>query len=186
MITFQGRQLPIQYAEIIERKAHNVYPHVSSSKLNTRCEHAYSNHSIARNFFDEIRIETTAKLRELRSKLRKSDTFYADLVYGLQDQKVGNCFEEACLAELIGKMNGQKNIYVGDIFVEKENVENKRKIDHTVAFITNKKIKPGKEYYRLFQRNSRPGLFRIPDRSRFKKCKRVQRGKKKFLPGFKI
>ena len=147
MITFQGRQLPIQYAEIIERKAHNVYPHVSSSKLNTRCEHAYSNHSIARNFFDEIRIETTAKLRELRSKLRKSDTFYADLVYGLQDQKVGNCFEEACLAELIGKMNGQKNIYVGDIFVEKENVENKRKIDHTVAFITNKKIKPGKEYY---------------------------------------
>ena len=147
MITFQSRQLPIQYAEIIERKAHNVYPHVSNSKLNTRCEHAFTNHTVTPNFFDKVRIKTLAKLRELRSKLRTSNTFYTDLAYGMQDNRVGNCFEEACIAELIGKINGQKNIYVGDIFVEKENVKNKRKIDHTVAFITNKKIKPGKEYY---------------------------------------
>ena len=147
MITFKSRQLPIQYAEIIERRAHNVYPHVSSSKLNTRCKYVYTNQICTENIFDILYIKTTAKLRELRSKLRKTNTFYADLIYGLQDQKVGNCFEEACLAEFIGKLNGQKNIYVGDIYAGKENAENKRKIDHTVAFITNKKIKPGKEYY---------------------------------------
>ena len=147
MITFQSRQKTLQTAGIIERKAHNIYPHVSASKLNIRGIYAYANHFKARGFIDELCFRTSGSLREMRSKLRNTDTFYTDLIYGLQDQKVGNCFEEACLAELIGKINGQKNIYVGNVFVEKENVENKRKIDHSIAFVTNKKIEQGKEYH---------------------------------------
>jgi len=146
MITFEARQKPLQYAGIIERKAHNIYPHISCSKLDKRYIHAYSEHKFPVDVLDRIYEKVIVKLRELRAGLRNTDVFYTDLIYGLQEKKVGNCFEEAVLAELIGKLNGQKNIYVGNIFVKKENVENKRKIDHCVAFITDKKIQPKEEY----------------------------------------
>ena len=146
MITFQGRQDIIKSADIIERRAHSVYPHTSLSKLRKRCIDVYNiaEHSSkpAPLFFQKILIRTN----QLRSALRQSDSFFSDLIYGMQDKKVGNCFEEASLAQLIGKVNGQKNIYVGDILVEKENIEGKRKIDHAVAFITDKKIEIGKSY----------------------------------------
>ncbi len=146
MITFQGRQDIIKSADIIERRAHSVYPHTSLSKLRKRCIDVYNiaEHSSkpAPLFFQKIFIRTN----QLRSALRQSNSFFSDLIYGMQDKKVGNCFEEAALAQLIGKVNGQKNIYVGDILVEKENIEGKRKIDHAVAFITDKKIEIGKSY----------------------------------------
>ena len=146
MISFQARQDIIKSADIIERRAHSVYPHTSLSKLRKRYIDAYNiseySSEPAPMFFQKIYMKTN----QLRGALRQSDSFFSDLIYGMQDKKVGNCFEEAALAQLIGKVNGQKNIYVGDILVEKENVEGKRKIDHAVAFITDRKIEIGKSY----------------------------------------
>lgn len=53
---------------------------------------------------------------------------------------LGNCAEEAKLAELIGKISGIKNIYSGSIFAGKGFAK------HDVAFITDKEIKENKKY----------------------------------------
>lgn len=147
MITFQSRQKAIQSAEIIERKAHNIYPHISSSKLKKRYlkSHNISEYS-PNTHLPDFYLNIRKSLKEFRAELRNSQSYFADLIYGLQDRKVGNCFEDACLAELIGKINGQDNIFVGNIFVNKGNFDGKKKIDHSVAFITNKNIKSGEEY----------------------------------------
>lgn len=146
MITFQGRQNIIKTADTIERKAHCVYPHISFSNLRKRYINAYHVSDFSFKtlpaYFENIAI----KLHKMRKALRSSDEYYSQLVYCMQDKKVGNCFEEAMLAQLIGKINGQKNIYVGEIYMKKENVDKDIKIDHTVAFITQKKINKDKMY----------------------------------------
>ena len=146
MITFQGRQNIINTAGTIERKAHSVYPHFSFSKLKKRYTSAYHISEFSFRtlpaYFEKIGV----KLEQMRKSLRSSNDYFSQLVYCMQDKKVGNCFEEAMLAQLIGKINGQKNIYVGEIYMKKENVDKDIKIDHTVAFITQEKINKDKMY----------------------------------------
>ena len=146
MITFEGRQDILKTADTIQRKAHSVYPHISCSKLKKRVHHIYGIPEPAFKPMPKFFQVIAEKIHEMRDVLRSSEKIYPELVSEMQDKRVGNCIEEALLAQLIGKINGQKNIYVGEIIVEKENVEKKRSIDHAVAFITNKKIKSGNEY----------------------------------------
>jgi len=147
MITFEGRQNKLKTADIIGRKAHSIYPHISGSKLKKRCQDMYNISEFSSKPMPNFYLNISSKISEIRKILRQSQSFFADLIYSLQDKKVGNCFEEACLAELIGKLNGHKNIYVGNIFIKKDNFAKKIKIDHSVAFITDKKIEANKEYH---------------------------------------
>lgn len=146
MITFEGRQKTIQTAYTIGLKAHNLYPHVSSSQVKKRYLKVNNISEFSQKPLPEFCSKISGKIIELRKLLKNNNTKICDFIYAIQDKKVGNCFEEALLAEIIGKLNGQKNIYVGNIFVKKENVPEKKNIDHSVAFITNKKIKSKKEY----------------------------------------
>ncbi len=146
MITFEGRQKTIQTAYTIGLKAHNIYPHVSSSQVKKRYFKANNISEFSQKPLPEFYNKISEKVIELREILKNNNSKICDFIYAMQDKKVGNCFEEALLAEIIGKLNGQKNIYVGNIFVKKENVPEKKSIDHSVAFITNKRIKSKKEY----------------------------------------
>ena len=112
MITFESRQKVIRNADLITRKAHSLYPHVSESRIVSM---------IGEDKVDEKNL-------------------YRYVLESLQG-RLGNCAEEAKLAELIARINGQKNVYSGKIFAGKGFAK------HEVAFITDKEIKPDKKYH---------------------------------------
>ena len=64
----------------------------------------------------------------------------------LKNKRTGNCYETARLAEIIGKISGQENIYPMKIFVSKNKSGLLLPLDHVVAVISKKKIEPNKRY----------------------------------------
>jgi len=131
---------------MIGRKASGIYPHISGSKLDFRYCGA---HHITKPTFKPLPkfIQNIAlEINKMRNRLSCCLYYHMELVNEIKDTKVGNCFEDAMLAELIGHINGQSNIYMGNIFVKKQNVEKPKSINHSVAFITNKKISKDNDY----------------------------------------
>ena len=146
MITFEGRQRLLKSADMIGRKASETYPHISGSQLDIRYR---KTHHIKKTFFyqsPELVTKIATKINKIRDKINCCDYYYAALVKEIKKNKVGNCFEDAMLAELVGHINGQDNIHMGNILVKKQNVKKQISIDHAVAFITNKKIRSDKDY----------------------------------------
>ena len=76
------------------------------------------------------------------------DNLYSVIVNSLKEAKIGNCYEEAKLAELIGKINGVKNIYSGKIFFNSDRFPQTNKpLNHEISFITDKTISQDKNYF---------------------------------------
>lgn len=138
MISFQSRKPDIRFADTIARMAHSKYPHVSSSQLIARTHKAAKSKSSIFFDFDLLR-KINKKLESIRSKLDHSINYYYTLIHELKGERVGNCYEEATLAKLIGNLNGLKNIAVGDLILKNKKNNREINIDHTVAFITDKK-----------------------------------------------
>ena len=137
MITFEGRQKVLKSAELLERNARNIYPHISTSKIKAHLNPNEPKPDFYQKYSDKIRLS--------RQMIRESQDLYSSVIFSLQELKIGNCTEEAIFAELLGKINGQNNIYSGCIYIDNKN-NHKKLIDHSVAFITDKKIQQGAEY----------------------------------------
>ena len=136
MITFTSRQKEIRNADLITRKAHSVYPHISESRVSA----IISKDKVKELFWGQMSMEYALKFAGERLKMECDEkNLYAHVIEALKNG-LGNCAEEAKLAELIGKINGIKNIYSGSIFAGKGFAK------HDVAFITNEEIKPNKKY----------------------------------------
>ena len=136
MITFTSRQKDIRNADLITRKAHSVYPHISESRVSA----IISKDKVKELFWGQMSMEYALKFAGERLKMECDEkNLYAHVIEALKNG-LGNCAEEAKLAELIGKINGIKNIYSGSIFAGKGFAK------HDVAFITNEEIKPNKKY----------------------------------------
>ena len=136
MISFRSRNEHIRMADIITRKAHSQYPHISVS----RNHYLINKSEVNRFFWKNMDMRDSLKLASHRMNIEMDEkNSYKHIINCLQN-KLGNCSEESKLAELIAKINGQKNIYVGKIFAGKGFEK------HEVAFITNKKIEPNKKY----------------------------------------
>ena len=136
MITFEGKPQVLKSAEILERNAKNLYPHISTSRIKT---HLDTKQPIP-NFYAKLADNIVLS----RQMIRESKDLYSSVLFALQEFKLGNCTEEAILAEMLGKINGQNNIYSGCIFINKNGFL--KRLDHAVAFVTNKKIDGGKDY----------------------------------------
>ena len=146
MITFEGRQQLFKNADMIERKARVTYPHISGSKLDVRYYDAYH---ISRPSFSplpEFLTNIIIEINRSRHKIQGSMYYFAAMVKEIKRNKLGNCFEDAMLAELIGHINGQSNIYTGEILLKKQNVKKQINVGHAVAFVTNKKVRWDKDY----------------------------------------
>lgn len=141
MITFQGRQKAIRTADIIQRKAHSLYPHISSSKLEVRYNNSLHFSNPSYKLTPDLCQNVIDRLRDMRIILREGNNYLTKIISELQDKKVGNCFEDAILSLLIGKLNGQKNTYIGSIIFQDKKDKTKIYIDHVVSFVTRKKIK---------------------------------------------
>ena len=146
MINFQGRQQVFKPADIIARKAHETYPHISGSMLDVRYHEAYHIKKPSFRPLPKFLTKIIEKINKSRNKIQGSLYYFAAIIKEIKRTGAGNCFEESMLAELIGHINGQNNIYTGNVLVKKQNVENQKSIGHAVAFITNKKIRWDKDY----------------------------------------
>ena len=136
MITFTSKQHSIRSADLITRKAHSQYPHISESKISSMI----GNDKVKDLFFGQMSFEYALKFAAERLKIDLDEKNAHRYVLESLKNGLGNCYEEAKLAELIAKINGQKNIYSGKIYAGKGFAK------HEVAFITNKEIKPDKFY----------------------------------------
>lgn len=138
MINFKGTPPILKSAEMLEVNARNLYPHISTSKIKTFLDADAPRPQFYRDL--------NKKLKFYRKMIKESEDVYSTLVYALQESKIGNCTEDAIFTQLLGRINGQKNIYAGGIFFSDGETKSKL-LDHAVAFITNKKIKNNKEYF---------------------------------------
>lgn len=138
MITFQGNRQILKSAQILESKARNTYPHISTSRI--RKQIGYD--SPDPDFF----IKLKKNFKNTRQKMCESEDLYTSVIYALSRGKIGNCTEDAFFTEIIGKINGQNNIYTANIGLS-ENYENTQYLNHVVAFITNKPVKSRKNFF---------------------------------------
>ena len=138
MITFQGRQDVLKSAKILESRARNTYPHISTSKIRKHIGYDIPDPA----YFVQLKEDYSNMLK----MIRESGDYYSSLIYTLSDGKMGNCTEDAMFTELLGKINGQKNIYTGCIGLKKDGGKTGY-INHVVAFITDEPVTAGKEYF---------------------------------------
>lgn len=128
--TFSMRQ-KLKSAEIIQRRAKNVYSHISPYEFKQRLNKQKGNNLYLLNLLETLQ----KKISIIRSDLAKSVNPQKGLIEELKNNRLGNGGEEVNLATIVGKMNGQRNIYSGTI----------NGLDHGVSFITNKIIKNGEK-----------------------------------------
>ncbi len=148
MITFQSRNKAIRDADRITRAVNSIYPHISESKIKKSVEHQQ-----AIKYPDNIcyklgnfRLKKSMKLDNLRYKQGDGTDLFRDIINMLKQHKIGNCYESAVVAQIIGKVNGINNIYPAKIFYNKEKSGYQTQLDHVVAIITDKSFEP-KGYY---------------------------------------
>ena len=135
MITFNGNRQILKSAQLLESRARNTYPHISTSKIRTHIGYDTKTPS----FLERIKKDYSL----IRRMIKESGEYYTALIYSLSFGKIGNCTEDAMLTELLGKINGQQNIYTGCIRIKKD--KDAKFLDHVVAFITDKPIEHNKE-----------------------------------------
>ena len=138
MITFQANQQPLKSAKLLESRARNTYHHLSTSKI--RSNIGYDKPAPA------FLCQLNQYYRDLRNFIRESGNYYLAIVHTLSMGKIGNCTEDSMFTELIGRINGQDNIYTGCLGIKRDD-EPLKYLDHVVAFVTNKKIEEGQEYF---------------------------------------
>ena len=138
MITFEGNKQILKPAKLLEANARNLYPHVSTSRIRTQI----GIETPDPNFFVQMKKDYA----EARKMIKESGDIYAALAVSLREGKVGNCTEDAMFAELLGKINGQKNIYTGSLGLKRGKNETGR-LNHVIAFITDKPVKNSEEVF---------------------------------------
>lgn len=136
MITFTSRHNEIRKADLITRKAHSIYPHISESRISA----IIAQDKVKELFWGQMSMEYALKFAGERLKMEEDEKNLYQHIIDAMKKGLGNCAEEAKLAELIGKISGIKNIYSGSIFAGKGFAK------HDVAFITDKEIKENKKY----------------------------------------
>ena len=143
MISFKGRCETIRTADRITRTAKSVYPHISESM-----SHILINKQTAKlgisdlsRRLSDLRARNFLKINQLRNKEAYGADAIKDVIYMLKNSKIGNCYEEAILSQMIGKINGIKNIYPTRIFFNRNRSGAQIQLDHIVSVISEKPLK---------------------------------------------
>lgn len=137
MISFEARNHVLKKPDMIARKAHTIYPHLSTSRVRGIINKDYSKQTR----IEKAMMKISRKLIDMRNKMADKISELPIVIKSMKEGKVGNCYEEARLAEIIGRINGEKNIYSGRIFFGSPDSKEKP-LDHVVAFITSKNVEP--------------------------------------------
>lgn len=147
MISFKSRNQAIKNADKITRLAHSVYPHISESRIRTSVGHQLLVSKSEKNGYklSNMVLKNSTKIDTLRYKSGEGIDLFRNILDMLKTHKIGNCYENAVLAEIIGKINGIKNIYPVKIYFNRNSSGAKTQLDHVVTIITdinlNKNVK---------------------------------------------
>ena len=139
MITFEGNKQILKPAKLLESKARNTYPHISTYRLRKQIGYDLLNDP---KFFSKMKKNYSSASK----KIKESNDYYTAIISSLKNSKIGNCTEDAMLTELIGKINGQTNIYTGNIELAIDG-ERQGLLNHVIAFITDKPIYKNEKYF---------------------------------------
>ena len=148
MISFKSRNQAIRQADKITLAAKSTYSHISESRTSKRINHIQAIHypdPICYRF-GNLKIKNSNRLDNLRYRNGKGIDAFRNIIDMLKNHKIGNCYEESILAQIIGKINGIKNIYPSKIYFNKNSSGNQMQLDHVVAIITDKPFKQGYKY----------------------------------------
>lgn len=148
MISFKSRNEAIRNADKITRLAHSVYPHISESRVRTSVGHQLllGNQEKKGYRLSNLVLKNSTKIDALRYKACDGIDLFRNIIDMLKKHKIGNCYENAILAEIIGKINGINNIYPVKIFYNRNSSGAKMQLDHAVSIITDKKLTKNNKY----------------------------------------
>jgi len=138
MIAFEGNKQTLKVAKLLESRARNTYPHISTSRIRAQI----GTEAADPKFFTAMKKDYS----QARKMIKESGDIYTALLFSLREGKIGNCTEDAMLAELIGKINGQSNIYTGNIELSRDG-KKVGYLNHVIAFITDKNIDSKHKYF---------------------------------------
>lgn len=137
--SFTSRNSVVRDADWVMRKAKSEFPHFSTTyaRMNYSdiLDKNYELSEYISNRTDYLKMERLLSLGT-RTQFKKLKA----VISSMREDKLGNCYEDAMLANLILKMNGVKNSYCARLMTN----WGTKKIDHTVAFIDNN---PTPKYY---------------------------------------
>ncbi len=141
MINFRSKNSAIRQADRITRTVNSVYPHISESKSKLNIDKFISKNTEneKRNYtLSKLKLKNSMKLDNLRNRGGYGFEQFRIIIENLKKHKIGNCYEESVLAQIIGKINGIKNIYPASVYYTKSPFEKSIKFYHAVAIITDK------------------------------------------------
>ena len=148
MISFQSRNSAIRQADKITRSVNSIYPHISESKSRININHYQAikyPHPVCYRF-GNLANRNSAKLDNLRYRSGEGVDIFRNIIDMLKNKQIGNCYEKSILAQIIGKINGIKNIYPSKIYFNRNSSGYKMQLDHVVAIITDKPFEQGAKY----------------------------------------
>ena len=149
MISFKSRNPLITNTDRITRAANSVYPHVSQSKVAGSIEKqllCMDNQALMTRRLQDLQIKNSVILNTLRFKMTSGMELLRNIIAALKNNHIGNCYEDARLAEIIAKINGQMNVYPMKIFLNRNRSGFDMKLEHVVSVLTDKTIEPNYKY----------------------------------------
>lgn len=149
MINFKSRNVSIRNADRITRHVNSVYPHLSESKSRIFINQMIQKHSSNQKKcldLSRLRLNYESKMDNLRFRGGYGIEQFRIIIDNLKNHKLGNCYESAILAQIIGKINGLKNIYPAKMFFTKNDSKINMQFDHAIALITDKPFENGYKY----------------------------------------
>ena len=152
MITFKSRCESIRQADMIMRTAKSIYPHVSTSRTQVSISKilpTISNNEPLQHKLCSLKLRKENEIDDIRNEVLCGIDYYRDIVNRLKAKKVGNCHEEALFSQIIGKINGIKNIYTANVFFNRNSSGAESRLRHVVAVITDKFLE--KDYRHHFK-----------------------------------
>ena len=137
MISFMGRNNVINSADRITRKVNSIYPAISEYRTNMAIEryHLLTNDCLK---FLDFKLKNNNFIENFRLRAETGLDLFRNIIEILKNHKIGNCYEKARLAEIIGKINGEENIYTAKIFLLLSNEIVRQ------SFFAKKRVFPGR------------------------------------------
>ena len=148
MINFINRNA-LKNADRITRYASSVYPHISESKSTIVINNALTKKELnTKERYRLLNLKNRYKLKMDKLRYRGGYGFeqFQIIIDCLKNSKLGNCYESSILAEIIGKINGLKNIFSAQVFYTKNTDNINMRFDHGVAVITDKTFEKDIKY----------------------------------------
>ena len=107
MISFKSRNEAIRKADRITRAVNSIYPHISESRSKKKINHFQAIHypnDICYKF-GNLGWRNSLKLDTLRYRSGNGIDLFKNIIDMLKNKKIGNCYEDSVLAQIIGKIN---------------------------------------------------------------------------------